>query len=552
MRIHGLLLALCVAGSACGRSADADPAVSDEVPEEARSGGTAVVGVPSDFQALSPLGVGNAASDGVERELLFAPLVRYDEALRPVPWLAERWDTVRVAPDSLELTFRLRRDVRWHDGEPTTARDVAFTFRLATDPRTAYAGRGFFSRYDRRVEVSDAYTVRFRLLAHPGFMEGWYRTPPLPEHLYAEVPPEQVGHHPSWSRHPVGNGPFRFAGRVPGQSWTLEANAGFPAELGGRPYLDRLVFRVLPDRTAALAELLRGGVDFLPTLSPALARRVEGTGGARLLDAPASVWDFITWNTRLPLFDSPEERRALTLALDRPALAAAVDFGYSVPGRATVTPSHPGFDSAAALPHDPAEARRLLAAAGWVDRDGDGVLEDAEGRPFRFNLLLPAGSDRYLDMATVLQAQLRRVGVDMRPEPTALPALIARIEGAATPGSERVRKFDAFLLNSVDPFRKNDSEVLHSRNRSGALNWSGYSDPRLDALLDTLARSVDPIRDRALWSEYQRLMAGEGPFTVLSYPRILVAVRPRLHDVDVDVRGEYASATRWWIAPADR
>lgn len=528
---------------------------SSQMPAQARRGGTAVIAVNVDPATMNPLSTSEVGAQGIQRGMLFVPLIKYDARLRPVPWLAERWDTVRVGRDSLDLTFHLRRDVRWHDGQPVTAEDVRWTFERAVNPRTAYVGASWFALYRPSGQVLNPYTVRFRLRRHPDFLDGWRLMPPVPKHILGAVPPEQLATHPFGTRNPVGSGPFRFARRTPGQEWVFEANPQFPAALGGRPYLDRVVFRSIPDATTRLTELLTGGIDVAIPIQPVDAARLQPAQRVRAISRPTRFWSFIAWNTRLPLFDTPEERRALTLALDRRQIAASVTAGTGTPGRSLVTPSHWAFagrDPRTTLSSDPAAARRLLARAGWQDRNGDGVLEDRAGRPFRFTLKIPQGSAALQDVATIAQAQLRRIGVAVQIQTLEFGTLISHFEGTTNSNSQRQRNFEAVALNWEDAFRKDDSQMLHSRNRNGERFWTGYSHPRLDQLIDTLGLIVNRDVARPLWSEYQRHLAQAAPFTVLFYPKQTIGVRTRLRGVEMDARGEYITVARWWLAPDRR
>ena len=523
------------------------PAAAQGVPVAQRYGGTAVVAAIAGPQTMNAFTATDARSREIQREMLFMPLVRYDARLRPVPWLAERWDTVRVAPDTLALTFRLRRDVRWHDGVPVTAHDVKFTYDRFLDPRTAFPGKSYFSMYSPRAEVLDAYTIRFRLRPHSEFMEVWYPWVTMPRHILGEVPPERLGSHPFGTQRPVGNGPFRFGRHVPGQEWVFEANPDFPKALGGRPYLDRIVYRIVPEQTALLTEALTGRTDVYLGLSPEQATRVRAARNLRVLPYSPPLWTYIGWNTRRPLFRDARVRRALTMGIDRRRLVQALYYGYAQPGRATVTPSHWAFaggDPGAALPYDPAQARRLLAEAGWRDRNRDGILEDAQGREFRFRLLVPQGHQTRKDIAEFVQAQLRPLGIEARPEVLEFGAMSRKLD--------QERDFDAVVGGWWDAFRKDDSNYLHSRYAAGPVHHTGYANPRLDLLLDTLAVVMDRNQARAHWGEYQRLLAREAPFTVLLYPTTLAAVSQRLQGVEADARGAFVSAARWWIPPKAR
>jgi peptide/nickel transport system substrate-binding protein len=540
------LLAAC-SGDDAGRSAE-----TLQIEEEGRYGGTAVVALIADPQSMNSLTTNETYARMVQRQVLFTTLFRYDEALQPVPFLAESWDTVRIAPDSLQLTVRLRRDVRWHDGAPTTARDVLFTYARVRDPDVGSSLAASFARYNREVEELDPYTLRFRLRAHADFIDGWAQLAIMPAHILGEVASAALAQHPFGSSEPVGNGPFRFVRRNPGREWVFEANHDFPEALGGRPYLDRLVFRAIPEQTTILTEVLTGGVDVYLRPRASQLPQLQSAAHVELHAEPGSDWVFLAWNNRLPFFDSPDERRALTMGIDRRAIVQAVLEGAGVSGSSPVTPAHWAFtdgSSDANLRYDPDGARRLLARAGWRDHDGDGILQDASGAPFSFTILVPQGNDTGRDAAQIIQSQLARIGVDARPSSVEGNTLIGSLMGSLDSGGIRQRSFDAAIMGWTDGLVKDDSNLFHSRNLNSPFQISGFMNDRVDLLLDTLQLVVDREQARPLWLEYQALMAREVPTTVLFYPNRLTAVNRRLRGVQVDERDELHTVTRWWLDP---
>lgn len=550
----GLIILGLALLAACGDSERGGSSLAS-TPEAERYGGTAVIGGIVDLPTMNALATKESFVHTVQNEVLFMPVLRYDAALNPIPWLAERWDTARVGPDSLQLTFHLRRDVRWHDGRPTTADDVRFTFERVVEPATGSSLRSAFAHYGKLPEVVDPHTIRFRLRPHAELLDVWTRLAIMPAHLLRDVPAEELISNEFGTTRPVGNGPFRFVRRVPGQEWVFEANPDFPVALGGRPYLDRLVYRVIPDQTTLLTAGLSGGIDVNVSLGAAHAPQIRSSTSMELLTAPSSNLTFIAWNGRLPMFDTPEERRALSLAIDRAAIVSALLHGEGNVGRATVTPAHWSFDESTpetTLPHSQEAARALLARAGWLDRDRDGTLEDPSGRPFRFTLKAPAGSQTRIDLISVVQAQLRGLGIEVRPSVVEGNTLIQQLSGRKSPHGEIERDFEAVVMGWTDDLRKDDSSLFHSRNLNGPYQITSFSDPRADALLDTLGVIIDREQARPLWREYQALMAQKAPKTVLYYPRRLTAVSKRMQGVEVDVRGELVSVARWWIPPAER
>lgn len=547
-RNAGLSLLLAWTLTGCGESG-ADRRAGEEGADSARYGGTVVIGIPADIQSINPLTSSDANSSEIRDNLLFMSLTRYNDDLRPVPYLAEAWDTVRTEADSLQLTFHLRDDVRWHDGAPTTAYDVKFTFDRALDPQTAYPNRSALDLWSRNVEVIDSFTVRFTLRPHSEYMAGLTGFAILPEHILGDVPPAELSRVPFNTREPVGNGPFRFVRWVPNQEWVFEANEFFPEELGGRPYLDRVVFRVIPEQTTMLTELLTGTIDVYPAPSPAQASSIEEAPGVQLLSTPYRAYTYIGWNTQNPLFADARVRRALSLAIDRHALVDALLYGHGDVGISTSTPAHWAYTAQRQLeqPYAPDSARALLAAAGWQDRDGDGVLENEAGTPFRFTLVTNQGNDLRRDAGEIVQAQLSQIGVDAELRLLEWNTLIGMLDGSLNARGERVRSFDAVISGWVNAFRKDDAPLFHSRNRNDPYQETSFSDARIDSLIDTLAVTMDREQALPMWIDYHRILLEEAPYTVLYYPRRLMGVRDRVHDVTLDVRGDLAGITAWWV-----
>jgi peptide/nickel transport system substrate-binding protein len=549
--VSGVLVVLF---AACGAEG-ADPRdPGADVPEAERYGGTVVIGTFGDLQPMNRFVSSDYNTNMIQREMLFMPLVKYDENLDPYPWLAERWDTLRIAPDSLALTFHLRRDIHWHDGEPTTARDVFFTYERLQDPQTGFPNPAYFEYYHPRAELLDDYTIRFRLRAHAEFLEPWYLTPAMPRHLLEDAAPAEMMNHPFGTQQPVGNGPFRFVRRTPGQEWVFEANPDFTEALGGRPYLDRVVWRYIPEQTTLLTETLTGRVDFYMGPNPEHASRIEAARDVELHDFTFRQWVYIAWNTRLPQFQDARVRRALTMAIDRQQIVDGLVHGYGHIGRGTITPGHWAYDPddpETLLPYDPDAARRLLAEAGWTP-GADGILRNADGVSFRFTLITNHGNETRKDILDYVQAQLRPLGIDVQPRLVEWVTMLAQLRGNLNEQGVREREFDAVVSSWVDAFRKDDADQIHSRALNMPYQYVGYSHPTADRYLDTIAVLMNREEARPFWREYERFIVQESPYTVLYFPQRLAAVRTRVRGIDMDGRGELINITRWWVAPGQR
>ena len=532
-----LLAAVAVGCGEGGGDAGAGGPSAGPVSDSARFGGSAVVAGREEISSMNALVSTGTTAGQIQRHVLFTTLVRYDSLLQPRPYLARSWE---VSADSTEVVFRLREDVRWHDGEPTTAEDVAFTFRRAKDPRVPFANRSYFARWDS-VEVVDRYTVRFHVRPTYALLLGWVKTPIMPEHVLGAVPDTALRTHPFGTRSPVGNGPFRFVDHRPGERWVFEANPEFPRALGGRPYLDRLVYRVVPDPAARMAELRSGGVDLVPRISPSRIEEVRSSADLRLASYPSSEYVFITWNQRRPLFRDPRVRRALTMAIDRSTLVESVRQGHGRVADAPMGPWHWAFDSAwAPLPHAPDSARALLEAAGWRDRDGDG-LRERDGRTFSFELIT-AGPSQRRDAALLVQSDLRDVGVEMSPGVLEFSSLISAVTGAE-------RDYGAALLSWTRDLVVDDRDLWSCDRPDAPFAFAGYCSPDVEAVVDSLALARGRDERRRLLSRYREILVRDQPYTFLYHVTRLDAHRRGLRGLTLDARGAWTSARRWWLAP---
>lgn len=545
---EGRDVVFCEAALADVQSFMADARARDPVLAEGRYGGTAVVGNIAELvSGMNAAITSDYLSLQYQQFVNLMTLVRYDADLSPQPYLARSWE---VNEDTTRLTFHLRNDVYWHDGERTDAHDVAFTYSLVTDPATAFPNPSFFDLYgtgEDDIQVVDDFTVSVTLRPHADFMDPWRALAILPEHLLGEAAPEDIAAHPFGFQCPVGNGPFVFVEHRPQDRWVFEANPAFPEELGGRPFLDRIVHRVIPEQATLLAELLTGGLDLYIDVPTDQAGQVAD-GGAVLDRFPSRQLEYVAWNGRRSPFSDVRVRRALTLAIDRRALVEATLGGYGRIAHSTVPPFHWAYLPVPAQDptFDPEGARRLLAEVGWEDRNGDGVRESPEGERLSFTLTYNTGNQRRQDIAEIMQAQLGSVGVAVRTESVEPASLGARLF------DPEVRDYDAVIFGWITEFRVDDRDLLHSERSTGPFALSGTSNAELDRLLDTLQLVVDRGDARPLWDEYQRVQDEEHPYTFLFFPERLTGVSRRMRGVETDVRGEWASVRDWWIDPDRR
>ncbi len=518
-------------------------------PPSGRHGGTVVVGAVSELAN----GMNGHVSRQLESSQLqwfvnLMTLVRYDPELNPTPYLAESWD---VSGDGTELTFHLRDDVYWHDGELTDAYDVAYTFERATDPATGFPNDGWWTFVDTgpgAVEVIDSLTVRFRLTPHQDFMDAWTMLAIMPQHLLEDVPAAELLRHPYGTVCPVGNGPFIFAEHRQGASWTFQANPAFPEGLGGRPYVDRYVYRVLTDQTTLLTELLTENLDVYVAPTPDQAEAILDSEALELYRFPNRSYVFVGWNSRRPQLADKRVRMAITKGTNREEIVAALFDDYGVVSNGTVPPFHWAYDAslgAAAMAYDPDAARALLDEAGWTDRDGDGVRESAEGVRLSFTIKFNPNQLRQA-VAEIMQAQLAEIGVEAVPTVVEFATLIQQLTDADS------RDFAGVVMGWSTDVRLDDTDLFHSDKAEGPYAWSGTQRPDIDGYLDRLPLILDRDTAKQMWKEYQELLVDEQPFTFVYQSDRLDGVNKRVRGMVMDIRGEWVNVRDWWIPSDER
>jgi peptide/nickel transport system substrate-binding protein len=446
----------------------------------------------------------------------------------------------------MTITFHLRKGVRWHDGEEVTTRDVDFTYRYMVDPKTPTAYAESF-RQIRQAEVVDRYTYRvtYEKPYAPALLSWgiWI----LPSHLLeagwkAGVDLRTV----QQNRHPVGSGPYLFREWKTGEKVVLEAN---PEYWEGRPYINRVVYRVIPDQSTIFLELKAHNIDSSSLTPIAYRRQTDYPAFKKAFNKyryVANGYSYLGFNLLDPRFQDKRIRQAMAYAIDKQEIIDGVLLGL---GRQAVGPYKPGTwwyrDDIRPYPYDPARAKALLAEAGWQDRDGDGIL-DREGRPFRFTIRTNQGNQVRLQTAEIIQRRLRAVGID---------AQIHVVEWAAFLNTFiRKRNFEAIILGwglGLDP---DQYEIWHSSMIGpDELNHVSYKNPRVDALLEAGRRTFSEERRKAIYGELQEIMAEEQPVVFLYVPDALPVVSSRVHGIEPAPAGIYYNFRSWYVpAPLQR
>jgi peptide/nickel transport system substrate-binding protein len=531
-----LALSLLVALSACR---DASDDAQRARGEQADTGGTVIVAITNEPDVVNGLLSAERYGQEISRNLLFLPLIQYDTALELSPRLAESWEM----HGDTAVTFKLRRDVRWHDGTITNAEDVAFTFQRGRDPKTANPNADYWVGW-KAAQVLDSFTVRFTFERQPEPLANLPWIPIMPAHLLRHIPAAELKNAP-FNQKPIGNGPFRFVEHRANDRWVFEANREFPSELGGRPYVDRVVLRVIPEVTAQETELRTGNVHLITSITAGMYGPLDQLPNIRGVVKPGKQYLFVAWNNKRQPYDDARLRRALAFAIDREKIVQVVRKNFAQVGVGPVPPFHWSNDTTIKpLPFSRDSARVYLAALGMHDRNNDGFVERPNGRPFTVELKYPASSQTQRDIAELIRGDLQAIGVRLILRGLEFTTLISDVTDPA-------RNFDAAILGFETDFKVVLHDMLHSRALDNPYQFASYRNPSVDSLLDRLATTTSREEATPLWRRLQTIIRDEQPLTFLFYFPDLLAASENLRGRIGDIRGFFAGIQEWWLARPD-
>ncbi len=486
-----------------------------------------IIGFSGDASRLNPVLASDSQSYIAEWPI-FDSLLELDQNLNVKPLLAESWE---VSKDGLTYTFKLRKGVRWHDGKPFTARDVAFTFYAVLDPKAASPHRAYFdalvgfpelsnAEHPKRpeelaqkpIEVLDDYTVRFRLRYPYGAFLSVLVNPRagiVPEHLLKGVDIANA----EFNRKPVGTGPFKFVEWRRGDRIVLQANEEY---FGGRPALDHVIFRTIPDAVVLVQELKAGGVDFIERPPLAEVARLKQTTGLQVLVTGNTSYTYFGFRQDIPPFNDVRVRRAFSHAIDVGAIVREVLQGYGTVATGQFPPGSWAFDPGVKpYAYDPNRAKALLAEAGWK-AGPDGVLVK-DGKRLSFTIRHDQANQEVKDSAVIIQEFLKMVGVEARLEPLDWPTFVKKMFAS---------DFEAIVVgwtnhHDPDPFAYT---IWHSSQWKGR-NYAHYKNPKVDEALEAARRTANVAERKRHYAEFSKLLMEDAPYVFLYFPQQVYITR---------------------------
>lgn len=531
-------------------------------PADHPRGGTAVIALPADADVLNPI-LWSGSSTGTVLQFLFSDMVEesFDTsrgALVYTPNLVRSWEW---SANGKDLTIHLRSDVHWSDGVAMTAHDVQFSYAWYGNPKSGSLRRNALAHFPRKpdgtVDISRAMTITNDSTLTFHFTMAYDRQRQLshatlniiPRHAFVGIPEDSL-RTSSYNTQPITGGHYVVKSWIRKQEIVLESDPGWV--IPHAAYLNRVIFRILPDMSTRLVELKTGAIDMVEGLSPDEAREFMREGSeVRIERQSFRRYDFVGWSNidrevyrkhktvrPHPIFGDRRVRQALTMAIDREELIEGWldEFGQKCEG-----PVSPAFrwaynDTMAVWPHDPSRSKALLAECGWTDHNGDGVL-DREGRPFEFTLVTNAGNPRRAFALQKIQSDLRAIGIVCEAQ---------FLETNQFSAGLRRKEFDAFIAGLstnlyVDLLGQYGSDLEKYPG-----NYCSYQNPLVDSLL---IQSADSAVSGLMLKRIQSILQQDQPMTFLFWFDNIIGIRNRLKGTQVGILSPYHRFYEWYVIP---
>lgn len=485
----------------------ASPTAAEE--ETASEGGTWTIALTGD-PSMNIVTMPGALVDILVYKTMYNNLVKYeltDEgSIVIVGDLAESWES---NDELTEYTFTLREGITWHDGTPFTADDVVFTFETVLNPDNNASGRANIASVDH-AEAVDATTVKFVLkqpFAALPVMLGYNRVI-FPKHLLEGA---DFASPADYIKNPVGTGPFKFVERVQGSHLEL---ARYDDYFAGKPHLDTVIYKVIPDGNNRVAQAASGEVDFA-VIDPPQVQALQGSDIAEVRLAPQVNYYFFAINHSNPLLQDVRVRQALAHGIDQQAI---IDNILQGTGERATGPIHPLLGAyynpdVKTYDYDPEKAAALLAEAGWT-KGGDGKLTNAEGQTFPIRFNGPSTYPIMVQVITYAQQQYQDLGFDVSLEIVEWPVHL-EMYGA--------QQYDLLMQWWITP---PDPDIYPHYHTEVNNRWK-YSNAQADELM-VQARSEPDVETRIdLYHQLQTLLAEDVPVVYLYYPQEVQVVSTR-------------------------
>jgi peptide/nickel transport system substrate-binding protein len=473
---------------------------------------------------LNPITSTDAYSHSINLRIYETLIDRDYDTLAVKPMLAERWE---VSPDTMRYRFFLKKGIVWSDGIELTADDVVYSYHKIMDPKVSSAQLKVYYIDIKSCRKIDRYAVEFTY-SRPYYLALIFcgGMPIVPKHIFDSG--ADFNTHKN-NRFPIGTGPYRFSEWKTGKSITLVRNERYR---GKKPDIQKVVYKVIAEGSVALQMFKKGEIDVMGVRDIEWVRQTNSkkfTDNFYKLKYFLPSFSYIGWNQSRVFFKDRRVRLAMTHLVNRKEILDKLLFGL---GKIVTGPFYifgkAYNEKIKPWPYDPQRARQLLTEAGWIDHDGDGII-DKDGTEFSFTFMLSSGSKFGERLASLLKEDFSKVGIEMD---------INRFEWAVYLDKIQSRNFDATSLGWSDPdFQDDPYQIWHSSQINGGSNYIGFSNREADRIIEAGRKEFNDARRNKMYHRFHAILNYEQPYTFLYTSPALAVVSKRFTNVKVHTRG---------------
>lgn len=475
---------------------------------EVKQGGQLIYGSLQEPDTLNPL-LSDFQATAEVSSLIFSGLVETNDKGQWIGDLAAEVPTLQnggVSRDGLTITYKLRSGVTWHDGTPFTSGDVKFTWQSIMNYKVNIASRDGYDKI-KSVDTPDPYTVVIKFKEYYTNYLALFHTI-LPRHIL-----ETAGdmNKASFNRSPIGTGPFKFKEWRLAEAIVVEANSAY---FRGKPKLDSIVYKVIPDNNIMLVQLKNGEIDIVSNVAFSQLDQVKGLDGMQTVIKPNMIWEHLDFNFDNALFQDVRVRQAIALGIDKQAIVTNVLKNVAVPAVGDQSPLSWGHNPALQLDaRDVNAARALLVQAGWV-QGTDGIFAKDRTK-LAFLISFPGGNKQRETVARVISQQLKEIGVAVD-----IKAIDPKVFFETV---LKKRDFETAMYAWVAGVDPDNSSLWHSKKIPGpnnayeGKNYLGWRNAEVDALTEQGAWTIDVESRKQKYFRIEDIIVQECPIIPLYY-----------------------------------
>jgi peptide/nickel transport system substrate-binding protein len=473
-----------------------------------RSGGVASIAISIEPKVLNPP-IHTLAIESTVLSAIFSGLIRIKADGTFEPDLAQAYS---IEDGGMTYRFHLRPGLKWQDGTPLTAQDLLFTYQTYVDPKTKTAYLLGWDKIDR-VETPDSATVVYRMKeTFAPFLLSVAGNPVLPQHVLSGVQDMRTA---PFNRSPLGSGPFKLVDWQTASQIVLEANPYF---WRGRPKLDRLVFKIVPDATAQINQLQAGETDIVAVAQPSQwdqVRTMSGVGTATYDDTRYALVQLDEYGALKEL----AVRQALDYATPKQDIVRGVLRGLATPAYGDVPPGSPYLTKVEHHDYNLDQARRLLEQAGFTMQNG---VMTRNGQPLHVPIYTISSSPTFIQVAQVLQDSWRKVGVQTEVTTMETATLFSN-QGPQWNGKEAALIFSWGQGSDPNNYVNWSSKQIPNNEDDPGENAERYANPTIDDLVVRGVQVTDLAKRKQVYDQIQQILAHDVPVIFLYWPKALYA-----------------------------